>query len=79
MVDPPEVTLFPAASFPCKVMATLDPEVTVLLAIARVDVAGEIAPGVTVTVGAVVRTELPPIVLLTVVAVPAVTPVKSEV
>jgi hypothetical protein len=52
---------------------------TVALATVIIDVAGEIAPGVTVTVGEAVLILLPPMVAEMEVAVPATTPVNNEV
>ena len=52
----------PAASFRVSVAVTDDPEFTVLAANVNAEVAAEIAPAVTVTVGSVVVTELEPMV-----------------
>lgn len=78
-VDPPVVRLFPAASLACKVRVTLDPEATVALETEIKEVAVAMVPGVTVTVGKVVVTAVPPTVAVIVVPVPTRTPVKTAV
>lgn len=78
-VAPPEVRLFPAASLPCKVRVTVDPDATVALETETNEVLAEITPGFTVTVGKVVVTGTPPTAALTVVAEPLNTPVKLAV
>ena len=77
-VSPPAVRLLPAASLACKVSVIALPEATVPLAAETVEVAVEAGPGVTV-IEAVELTAFPPIVALSVVVVPAVTPVKLAV
>lgn len=79
MLEPPEVTLFPAASFPCKVTVRVFPEETVGAETATVEVETEIFPGTTVTVGKVVVTLTPLTVALIVVAEPATIPVNEAV
>ena len=79
MTAPPVVKLFPAASFACSVTVVDEPVTTEANDTPTVDVATEIAPGVTVTVGIAVVTATPPIVALIVVAVPDVTPVNVAV
>lgn len=76
-VDPPELKEFPAASRAVNVTEMLLPEATVAFETAKVELAGEIIPGVTVTVGFPVVTDEPPIVAVMSVAVPARTPVKT--
>ena len=78
-VDPPLVKLFPAASFACKVNVTALPEATVLEDTDASEVFVEITPGLTVTVGKVVETKVPPMVARMVVAVPDTKPVKVAV
>lgn len=75
-VAPPVVRLFPAASRACKVRVTVLPDCTVAEETETMDVAELIAPGVTVMVGMVVVTGVPPMVAAMVVAVPATRPVK---
>lgn len=79
IVELPVEMLLPFASLAWSVIVTLDPEATVAEETDTVDWAAEIAPGVTVTVGIVVVTGVPPMVALTVVAEPAVTPVNEAV
>jgi hypothetical protein len=62
-----------------RVSVTALPDTTVALETVTTDVLVEIAPTVTVTVGSVEVTALPPIVALIVVAEPAVTPVRVAV
>ena len=71
--------MLPAASRALTVTVTLPPEVTVGEATVTKELAGAIAPGVTVIVGRVVDTAEPPIVAPIVVAVPDSTPVKVAV
>ncbi len=78
-VAPPIVSAFPAASRACSVSVTVPPAEIVSLDTETVDVAGEIVPGVTVTVGAVVVTGAALIVAPIVVAAPAITPVNVAV
>ena len=78
-VDPPVDKLFPAASRACKVMLMEFPEETVADDKLINEVAVEIVPGVTVIVGSVVVTAVPPMVAPMVVAVPASTPVNVAV
>jgi hypothetical protein len=76
---PPLMRLFPAASLPVSVTVALEPELTVELVTAIVDVDAEMAPGVTVMVGNTDVTVFPSIVALIVVAVPERIPVKLAV
>src|SRR6266513_3729211 len=78
-IAPPVVTLFPAASLPRRCRVTTAPDVTVPLEIVTGDADGEIAPGETVIVGALLVTAAPLIVAPIVVAVPASTPVNTAV
>ena len=78
-VSPPAVKLFPAASLACKLTLILEPDPTLEAAEEMVDVMADTAPGVTDTVGNTDRTVAPFTVALTVVAVPASTPVKAAV
>lgn len=72
--DPPALRLLPLLSLACNVRVMVDPELTVPLETETIDCAKDAEPGVTVTVGIVDVTLLPPIVALRVVAEPAVTP-----
>src|SRR5213592_2925896 len=78
-IAPPVVTLFPAASLPRRCRVTTAPDVTVPFEIVTGDADGEIAPGDTVIVGALLVTGAPLIVAPIVVAVPASTPVNTAV
>ena len=78
-VAPPVVRLFPAASFAWSVSVTAPPDWTVPAETLTTDWLVEIPPGITVTVGSVLVTAVPPIVAPMVVAVPAVTPVNVAV
>jgi hypothetical protein len=78
-VAPPVERLFPEASRACNVTTTPDPEETVPEATVMTEFAGAIVPAVTVTVGEVVVTGVPPIVAPIEVAVPATAPVKLAV
>ena len=78
-VSPPAVRLFPLPSFARRVTVTADPDATLEDETVTVEVFTEAVPGVTVTVGRVVVTEVPPMVALRVVAVPETTPVKVAV
>src|SRR5438552_10867425 len=78
-VSPPVVRLFPAPSLAWSVSVAVAPDTTVPLDVVTVDVAVEAVPGVTVIVGRVELTALPPMVALIVVAVPAVPPVNVAV
>ena len=79
IAEPPLVSAFPAASFAVRVNVTAEPLETVGFDTVSIEVAGEIAPGITVTVGAVEVMLEPPTLALIVVAVPDVTPVKFAV
>lgn len=76
-VAPPEVKLFPAASRLVRVTVIPAPETTDADETEITDVAELASPGDTVTVGIADKTVLPPIVALSVVGVPAKTPVKT--
>ena len=76
-VDPPVVKLFPAASLAVSVNVIPAPDCTVLVETLTKEVAGLMAPALTVTVGEAVVTDTPPMVAKIEVAVPAVTPVKT--
>ena len=78
-VEPPTIKAFPAASLAVNVRTTELPEATVALPTLTSDCAGEIAPGVTCTVGKVVVTELEFKTARIEVAEPAMTPVKFAV
>ena len=78
-VAPPTVIKLEAASRAVNVSVALLPDTTVALETARVDVAAEMAPGLTVMDGIVVLTLVPLIVAVMVVAVPARAPVKVAV
>ena len=78
-VDPPAVNALPAASRACSVSVAVPPEPIVSLDTVMTDVAAEITPGVTATVGGVEATGAELIVAPTVVAVPARTPVNVAV
>ena len=78
-VEPPVVRSFPAASLAWSVNVAVDPETTVASEVVTTDWAVLIAPGVTVIVGNVDVTGLPPMVALMVLAVPARTPVNVAV
>jgi hypothetical protein len=78
-VDPPVVIKFPAASRAVKVRVISEPEITVGLETATVEVAIEIAPGLTVIVGRAVVIVEPLMVAFIVVADPESTPVNKEV
>ena len=78
-VAPPVVRLLPTASLAWSVKVTALPDCTVPLETPTVEVAVEIAPTVTVTVGSVDVTAAALIVAPIVVAVPTVTPVKVAV
>lgn len=78
-VSPPDVSWFPFASFAVKVRVTAELEATVPEETETTDWDKETGPGVTVTVGAVLVTVLPPMVAWIVVAVPERTPVKVAV
>ena len=79
MVDPPVVKLLPAASRAVRVRVAVEPEVTVPLETLTKEVAALITPGLTVTVGIVEVTALPPIVDAIVVADPLTKPVNVAV
>jgi hypothetical protein len=76
IVSPPVVRVLPAISFACTVTVIPEPEATEVVEAVMTEVTGLAGPGSTVTVGKVVITELPAIVALMVVAVPARAPVK---
>src|SRR5690242_13043741 len=78
-VDPPVVNALPAASRAVSVSVAVPPAPIVSLDTVTTDVAAEITPGVTVTVGGVEATGAELIVAPTVVAVPARTPVNVAV
>lgn len=78
-VSPPAVNGLLFASLVKRVRVTLDPEATDEREAVSTDWETDAAPGLTVTVGRVLVTALPPIVELIVVAVPATTPVKVAV
>ncbi len=78
-VAPPVVNALPAASRACSVTVTVPPEPIVSLDTETIDVAAEIAPGVTATVGFGVVTGAALIVAPIVVAAPAITPVNEAV
>lgn len=77
--DPPVERMLLFESRPCKVKVMLDPELTVVDETLNSELAIEIVPGVTVTLGNADVIFTPPIVPLMVVAVPARTPVKVAV
>ena len=60
--SPPIVSRFPAASFARSRNVTMAPDAIVSVDVVKTDVTGEIAPGMTATVGSGVVTGLPPIV-----------------
>ncbi len=76
---PPSVKLLPAASRACKVSVTALPDATVGADTVTTELAAEIGPGVTASVGSVEVTTTPSMVAPIVVAVPAITPVKLAV
>jgi hypothetical protein len=78
-VESPVVFRFPFASFAVSVRVTIDPDATVPEEIEIRDWDAEIGPAVTVTVGNVLVTALPPMLALMLVAVPEVVPVKVAV
>jgi len=78
-VKPPVVRLLPAASLAVRVTVAVVPEAMLAGATETSDCERLAAPGVTVMVGNVEVTALPPIVAVMVVALPAVVPVKVAV
>ena len=79
IAEPPVVSVFPLASLAVNVSATVFPEVTVLLDTEITDCARDIAPGLTVIVGEILVTALPPIVAVIDVADPEFVAVKIAV
>ena len=81
MVLPPEVIWLLLTSLAVSVSPTEDPDVKVAgdPVMVTAEFANDIVPGVTVIVGRVVVTGLPPIVALIVVAEPETTPVNIAV
>lgn len=68
--------MLPAASLACRVRVLLEPEEMVLEDTATVEVFTEAGPGVTVREGATELTNVPPIVAVILVALPARSPVN---
>ena len=75
-VDPLVVRLLPAASFACSVSVTTFPDATLPAETVTSDCKVEMGPGVTVIVGSVDVTVMPPIVAPIVVALPLTTPLN---
>jgi hypothetical protein len=73
------VSKFPAASFAVRVSVDAVPDAIVLLETLITEVAVLMTPGLTVIVGRVVVSSMPPMLQLKVVADPLTTPVKLAV
>src|SRR5438045_9766389 len=78
-IAPPVVTVFPAESLPRRCRVTTAPDVTVPFEIVTGDADGEIAPGQTESVGAVLVTGAPLILAPIAFALPARTPLNAAV